>query len=280
MKPTVKIKFFSNLEVAGFFISSLMVISILFPMGKIEELIYTAPDFNIELSEIYLQNLIKVNPDVMLKLAIVERYIKTGKMDTAYQVLTSLKNIRNIKVRAQSLALMYEILKWKYNWADTEQQKRQIKRELNRCLSRWIVVNQDPKVLRKIFEELISMEMPDLATKVAKKIFLLKGVKDYKILRKLSYSYLWKGKYKKAISLMEEIIYTCNDLKMKKIVFKEMLRILLWNKDYQDLKEILLKDAPIFSRDEDMTFFCLKIALSTGDPYFTRKLLLRILESI
>ena len=280
MKPTVKIKFFSNLEVAGFFISSLMVISILFPMGKIEELIYTAPDFNIELSEIYLQNLIKVNPDVMLKLAIVERYIKTGKMDTAYQVLTSLKNIRNTKVRAQSLALMYEILKWKYNWADTEQQKRQIKRELNRCLSRWIVVNQDPKVLRKIFEELISMEMPDLATKVAKKIFLLKGVKDYKILRKLSYSYLWKGKYKKAISLMEEIIYTCNDLKMKKIVFKEMLRILLWNKDYQDLKEILLKDAPIFSRDEDMTFFCLKIALSTGDPYFTRKLLLRILESI
>jgi len=280
LKPTVKIKFFSNLEAAGFFISSLMVISILFPMGKIEELIYTAPDFNIELSEIYLQNLIKVNPDVMLKLAIVERYIKTGKMDTAYQVLTSLKNIRNIKVRAQSLALMYEILKWKYNWADTEQQKRQIKRELNRCLSRWIVVNQDPKVLRKIFEELISMEMPDLATKVAKKIFLLKGVKDYKILRKLSYSYLWKGKYKKAISLMEEIIYTCNDLKMKKIVFKEMLRILLWNKDYQDLKEILLKDAPIFSRDEDMTFFCLKIALSTGDPYFTRKLLLRILESI
>ena len=65
----------------------------------------------------------------------------------------------------------------------------------------------------------------------------------------------------------------------KKKMFKKMVRILIWNKDYKDLKKIMPKYIPQFSDDEDIIFFCLRIALSTGDPYFARALLLRILRS-
>ena len=279
MKPFVRIKFFSNMEIMGFFVSSIMVASLLFPMGKIEELIFNAPDFNIELSEIYLRNLIKVNPDTRLKLAIAQRYIKTGKIDMAYDILVSLRNLKNPDLIKRSLGLEYEILKWKYLWAKDEAQKALIKKQIVHCVKKRIIFVSSAKALFPLFDELISFEMPRLAMLVAKRIFALKGKKDARLLEKLADAFLWKGEYKKSITLYEEIISIQKEASEKKKMFKKMVRILMWNKDYKDLKRIIPKYISQFSDDEDIIFFCLRIALSTGDPYFARALLLRILRS-
>jgi len=279
LKPYVKIKFFSNIEILGFFFSSLMVASLLFPMGKIEELIFNAPDFNIELSEIYLKNLIKVNPNTRLKLAIAQRYIKTGKIEIAYDILTSLRNLKNPGLRSQALDLSYEILKWRYLWAKDRLQRDYIKKQIARCVRKRLIFISDANLLEPLFNDLISLNMPHLAMLVAKKIFLIRGKKNTKMLRKLADAFLWQGEYKKSIYLYEEIISVQKKTEEKEKTFRKMARILMWNKDYKELKRILLKYMPKFLNDEDMIFFCLRVALSTGDPYFARNLLLEALKS-
>lgn len=279
MKPYVKIKFFSNIEILGFLLSSIMVASLLFPMGKIEELIFNAPDFNIELSEIYLKNLIKVNPNIRLKLAIAQRYIKTGKIEIAYDILTSLKNLKSPKMKAQALGMVYKILKWKYVWAKDKHQKDYLKKQIARCVRKRLVFIRSTALLEPLFAELISLDMPELATLVARRIFFLKGKKDPRILKKLADTFLWHGEYKRTVSLYEEVISMEKRSAEKKKLFMKMVKILMWNKDYQELKKILLKYMPEFLDDEEVIFFCLRIALSTGDPYFTRNLLLKALKS-
>ncbi len=267
------------MEILGFFLSSFMVASLLFPMGKIEELIFNAPDFNIELSEIYLKNLIEVNPNTRLKLAIAQRYIKTGNIEIAYNILGSLRDVKDLDMKREALGMVYEILKWKYLWARDKHQKDYIKRQIERCVRERLVFIKKEGSLESMFYELISLDMPNLAMFVAKRYFLIKGKKDVKMLEKLADAFLWQGEYKKSIPLYEEIISLEKKATKKKRTFKKVVKILMWNKDYKELKRILLKYLPMFFEDEDLALFCLQIALSTGDPYFARNLLLKALKS-
>jgi len=79
-KRYVLINAFSVGDYLGIFVITLIVAVLLFPKGKLEDLLPLSTDVNIDLSLAYYQGLLKVNPSDQIYLALIQSYIRLGKV--------------------------------------------------------------------------------------------------------------------------------------------------------------------------------------------------------
>ncbi|MGB9766764.1 MAG: tetratricopeptide repeat protein [Sulfurihydrogenibium sp.] len=175
-KPTATKKIFSYREIIGFTLLVLVSSLVIFPKGKIEKLILTE-DTNVELSNIYLENLIRITKDENLMLLLAERYIKLGYKDKAVNLLNFLEKHQNKEVSSNAKILKYQILKTEYFSKNTsEERKEELKSQMRRIILDALNSTSDLTTLEKIYKEALSMAFIDIAYKTTlKAVSISKG---------------------------------------------------------------------------------------------------------
>lgn len=379
-KPTATKEIFTYKEIFGFTLIIIMLTFIIFPKGKIEKLIFE--DYtNIELSNIYLENLVRITDDDDLRLLLAERYINLGYKNKASSILNFLENKSNKEIKAKVSVLKYQLLKTEYFAKNTTDEKKEvIKIQMKKLLIDGLNSTRDLETIQKIYKEALSMAFVDIAYQAVKKGVLLSnddkywlkeaykqalatsnykdaqnfalklyqidkenktkwlneyynisiGIKDYKSainslemlakedtknskiyyqkiadillyvkdyktaiillknlylqdksyvwLEKLANVYLMQKNYKEAFNLYYQEFLKEKNPEKRKELFKKSVEILLWNKDYENLKTFIDSYYKEFLYDNRMAKFILKTALATGDPKFAYKIAFDIKE--
>ncbi|MEJ5173210.1 MAG: hypothetical protein WHT47_05800 [Hydrogenothermaceae bacterium] len=204
-KPTVQGKFVSNGEIFLFSFMVILIMILLFPKGKLEKLVLEYKDSNIELANIYLENLIKINPDQQLKLLLAQRYFEIGNYKRSEEILSELEKSG---LKSEVAFLRYEKLKFLYFSSQDEKEKSVYLKKMEQLLYESYRESSDLTILEKIFKESLSMNMPHLALEVAKKISKLKSDKDLKWLETVYKLSLQIEDYKAAVeylSILKEL---------------------------------------------------------------------------
>lgn len=174
-KPVVKSKFIDNREIGIFTIFVISMLFLLYPKGKIEKLVLEHQDSNIDLANIYLDNLVKINEDPYLKLLLAKRYLAIKDNKKADLLL---KQLENTNLKDQVLFVRYENLKYLYFSSKNQQEKIVIMGNIRYILKQIIQQSNDYKILTKVYTEAVSMNLPDLALEAALKINTLTKNKD------------------------------------------------------------------------------------------------------
>ncbi len=165
LEQDVRVRFVDYSELVVFCLGILIVVFLLFPRERIEWLIGREEDTNLDLSILYIENLLSVNPDDRMKLSLAKKYLRIEDYGKAEELLEELEESPLGHVRFEAFSLRYEVLKKKY-FAGHKELRGKIEDELRKAINR----SEDIKTLRTLYRESLSMNMPHLALLAAEKL--------------------------------------------------------------------------------------------------------------
>ncbi|MCX7738323.1 MAG: hypothetical protein N2Z80_02755 [Hydrogenothermaceae bacterium] len=248
-KPTVRSKFTDNRELTVFIILVVSVMILLYPKGKIENLILNYKDYNIDLGNIYLENLTRINRDPNLRLLLAQRYAQIGDIKRSEEIL---RELENTELRDKVLMVRYERLKFMYFSTEDSESKKMYKQSMREMLEHLYRISYDLRVLEKIHTESISMGLVDVALKTSIKISKLKDDENVHWLKVVYKNALATENYQVALKY-------CDLLKVKDrenylFWLKEEYRIASGLKEYitaleDALKLLILESGEKYKKD-------------------------------
>ena len=119
----------SPFEIAGLFIVFLAVLALLFPKSNLEKAVFTDKS-NVDLTIIYLQNLVKLEPkNSHLLLAMAASLHEQQKEDKAIKLLQELEDNPNSNLQSKATLLHLQINQEKLNKKHTKQEEIRIQKE-------------------------------------------------------------------------------------------------------------------------------------------------------
>ena len=235
-KPTAVAKFISDREIFGFILIVLFGMILVFPKGKLERLIFEE-DSNITLSNMYLESLLKVNPDPSLKLLIAERYIKIGEEKKAIKHLNDLEKSNDPNILGKAKFLRYSILKRKFFSKNVSlEEKEYLRNQMKVILEESYKSMVDVKELEKEYKEALSMEFQDLAYKIAIKILRIKP-KDIYWLKESNKLAIMLKDYDNAIRFLQKLVIIDKENSFN--YNKEIVNVYKAKKDFYGLSNYL-----------------------------------------
>ena len=162
----VLISVFSVKDYLGIILTTLLIAVVLFPKGKLEQLLPLFTDINLDLSLAYYQAILKTNPSNKIYDAIIQSYVKIGETQRALELVKEFqtKNPND----PETYWLRYQLLKTEFFSQKDESQKEKIKAQMETLLSEYVRLKSDQEVLVKVFKETGSMYMPMLAYSTSK----------------------------------------------------------------------------------------------------------------
>lgn len=166
-KPVVKSKFFDLTELFVFCFFIIAISYLLFPKGKLERFIIDYKGPNIELANMYLENLIRINPDPNLKLLLAQRYIQLGNIEKSEKIL---REIEDTPLKHKAKYLRYTLLKRLYFSAESTNRKESLYREMEKLLSESMEESESLELLESIYKEAVSMAFHEIALNTSLKI--------------------------------------------------------------------------------------------------------------
>ncbi|WP_299238424.1 tetratricopeptide repeat protein [Sulfurihydrogenibium sp.] len=235
-KPTAVAKFITNREIFGFILIVLFNMILVFPKGKLERLIFEE-DSNITLSNMYLESLVKVNPDPSLKLLIAERYIKIGEEKKAIRHLDDLEKSNDPDILGKAKFLRYSILKQKFFSKNVSlEEKEYLRHQMKAILEESYKSMIDVKELEREYKEALSMEFQDLAYKISIKILRIKP-KDIHWLKESYKLAIMLKDYENAIRFLQKLVILDKENSFN--YNKEIVNVYKARKDFYGLSNYL-----------------------------------------
>ena len=235
-KPTAIAKFITNKEIFGFILIVLFSMILVFPKGKLEGLILEE-DSNITLSNIYLESLVKVNPDPSLKLLIAERYSRIGEEKRAIKYLDDLEKSNDPDTVGKAKFLRYWILKRKFFSKNVSlEEKEYLRHQMKAILEESYKSIIDVKELEKEYKEALSMEFQDLAYKIAIRILHIKPKDIYWLKESYKLAIMLKD-YENAIRFLQKLVILDKENSFN--YNKEIANVYIAKKDFYGLSNYL-----------------------------------------
>jgi len=235
-KPTAVAKFITNREIFSFILIVLFGMILVFPKGKLERLIFEE-NSNITLSNMYLESLVKVNPDPSLKLLIAERYIKIGEDKKAIKHLDDLEKSNDPDILGKAKFLRYSLLKRKFFSKDVSlEEKEYLRNQMKSILEESYKSMIDVKELEKEYKEALSMEFQDLAYKIAIRISHIKPKDIYWLKESYKLAIMLKD-YDNAIRFLQKLVILDKENSFN--YNKEIVNVYMAKKDFYGLSNYL-----------------------------------------
>ena len=154
----------------------------------------------------YLESLVKVNPDPSLKLLIAERYIKIGEEKKAIKHLDDLEKSNDPDILGKAKFLRYSILKQKFFSKNVSlEEKEYLRNQMKAILEESYKSMIDAKELEKEYKEALSMEFQDLAYKIAIRILHIKPKDIYWLKESYKLAIMLKD-YENAIRFLQKLV--------------------------------------------------------------------------
>ena len=306
--------FISNFEAIAFVVLVIVILILLYPAKRIEEIVLKEEDPNYELSLFYLRRLIEAYPQRYdYKMAFARKATILARDDYVEALYKDLLNSENPKDRMLGLNIAYFKFKRDYFLAKTEEEKINIKKKIEETLLALVKGTNDVNELKEYFLEANSMDMPHVALRIALLLSNLdnqnrvlwletayKGsiaIKDYKLALDVLSQLIsadvkhrkdWVDKkielllfvrdYKQAVNLCMIEMSKAKTYQDKKQYFKKALDILSWHNEKREIANLIRNNYKEFIQDEEMLSFMIKKALAIGDLETARLLALHMLN--
>ena len=157
-------EFISYREVILFFLFFLLLMIVFFPKGRIENLLSSSEETNVDLTKKYLEALIRVKSPEHLKAVLLRRFAQIGSEEEVMEL------IRRIKKEDPKLALEveYNLLKRKY--FSGKENKRALRKRMRNVLRALIKLEDKRSRLVVLFRESVRMNFSELAYISSKKL--------------------------------------------------------------------------------------------------------------
>lgn len=201
-KPVVNSRFISYGELVFFILTVISFLYFLFPKGKIEKLALEYRGQNIQLANIYLENIIRINPDPNLKLLLAKRYFDLGNTEKAEKILSELEDTA---IKDRVLMVRYEMLKRVYFKDEKPEDKKRVYLEMEKLLKEILKKTTDPLMIEQVYTESISMAFYHLTLESARKISIYKNNTDLKWLKSVYQHAIELKDYQTALEYIEKI---------------------------------------------------------------------------
>jgi hypothetical protein len=175
-KQIANVKIFSNGELLVFVAIFALLAFVLFPKGRLEEIIVNSKEYNYELSRIYLERLLKIEFKPELLFSLVEKEMRLGNYEKALNFLESYKEklLSRKKTKEEFLRYKYAILKAEFFSSKSPTEKEKLKGEMKRILLALTNLG-GREILEEVFRESLSMDFPDVALEASERLALLTG---------------------------------------------------------------------------------------------------------
>lgn len=157
-------EFLSYREIALFFLFFFFLMVILFPRGRIEELLLSPEETNVDLSKRYLEALIRTRSPAHLKEALLRKFAQVGSEEEVKRVIEEVKKENPLL----ALEVEYDLLKREY--FSKKQGRKEIRERMRAVLEKLITLDENPDRLRVWFWESVRMNFPGLAFVAAQKL--------------------------------------------------------------------------------------------------------------
>ncbi|UOD34319.1 hypothetical protein DSN97_09170 [Deferribacteraceae bacterium V6Fe1] len=309
MKVNEEKKVITWYEIVGIVVVFAISLYVLFPEKSIKY--YVSKDSkNIQLTILYLESLVKLNPkNKDFKMLLLDYYVKNNMFDRATAFIKNLDEGSTLLNDYAFLLSSYQIYKNLY-FADNKSSYRDLSKSF---LIKLLSASKTLDEIDFIYQETINMDFQDLRFEALKS--LLKLTKDKKYLSEFSDLYqqsLNHSDYDLALKTLDILYNLTNDTDWinKKIdillnyqkdadsasvlllelfektgnssFFEKVLNILIWNKKTEKAAELLNKYTDYFIKinDTNMLTYFLKYYLSQGDVESARTLSLKILNGM
>jgi tetratricopeptide (TPR) repeat protein len=237
-KPGVIREFISHAELSVFVMFILFLAAILFPKGRIEEYI-KVEDVNVELSNFYLDNLYRKYKDPRIVDLLVDRYKLLGDEEQLKNLVEDLEKHHDRRLRAKALVLNYRTLKTKFfSEGLTQEDKKALRSNMEEYLIKAIFFSEDPKDIRYLYKEALSMEFHRVALISAKRL-AEKDMADIRLLSEVYRLSIGMKDYASARYFLEKIIEKDNKNKVQ--WFYELYNLGIATKDYKLAEKSLME---------------------------------------
>ncbi|GEM_PF-2498691 len=179
-KQFANIEIFSNLEILAFISLFLFLAIIVFPKEKLSQILLTQEDYNLDLSRLYLEKLLKIEFNPKLFSLLVEKDIKLGRYDEAYELIDKyLRHINSRKTKTFLLQLKIKLLVSKYFSVKSKKEKEKIKEELHALLKNYIREFQGLEDYKFTYEKATAFGFKDVAFLSCRRLAELTGEETY-----------------------------------------------------------------------------------------------------
>ncbi len=190
----VLIEGFSLRDVLSFLLLFLVLLVVLFPKGRLEELILKGEETNVDLTEKYIEALLKLKLPPEVKTALLRKYILEGEEKKVEELLARLKE--ESPERAYELEYLYLKRKFFSRRGDPEEVLGRIRKALSYMILR---AGKREKLLW-LYREALSFGFTDLAYLAAYRLAKVTGEERW---YEVAFLHAWQlGKFREAGKLV------------------------------------------------------------------------------
>ncbi len=267
-------------EIAAFVIVVILVSVVFFPKKEIIRTILKYPYY---ISPQYIKDVIMVNPDDQLKLALIRNYMASGKYKRAKRILKTVHFTFDQINFLDYIGLRYRLLKTMYYDATDPGKKKIAKNKIKASLSMMGLIGQAEfkKYLSSNGEKWLGWMLD--AYKFEKShgeygnaLLLinhyLEAFPEYrgKYYKDITLLCLFTGNESKAYEMLDDYVKNNRSYEEKSGFFETVAKRSILGKDRKLTKLLIGMYKRNFSGDLKIEKFILTYALRSGDPYFAR----------
>ncbi|EDP76228.1 hypothetical protein [Hydrogenivirga sp. 128-5-R1-1] len=168
LKQFALIEAFSIKEVLVFILLFVSAMVVVFPAGRLEELLLSGDKLNSQLRVKYLEALVRIKESPELLEALALSYASLGRRREALRITRELERFPNFNLRA--LKVRYELLKYDYFALKGRADKRALERELESVLLHIATLESKADALERVYRESVSLGLHRVALYTARKL--------------------------------------------------------------------------------------------------------------
>jgi tetratricopeptide (TPR) repeat protein len=163
------------------FVGLFLILSfVMFPKGRLNEILLTQEDYNLDLSRLYLEKLLDIKFDSKLFSLLIEKDVKLGRYEEAHRLIEKyLEKIRDKKQKKFLYQLDFKILVSEYFAQKDNKEREKIKEEIRKFLESYERTFPSIETYRFVYKEALAFGFKDLAYRSCEKLAKLTGDENY-----------------------------------------------------------------------------------------------------
>ncbi len=258
-------------DIIFLFIAFSFVLYILFPKETLKEKVLKETKSN-DLALVYIENMINFDyKNYELLLHYADMQFKDENFAAVKGIVGTLLKLDNKETQKSALILGEKLFKREYFQLEEQEDKEKLLKEYQDILKDMVLISEDEQFQNDILSYFSTSKDRDEYIKLLEKLSKI----DDKWELKLTEYYMANNKLQKALILYKKRISKDIPYKEKKVVFKKIIKVLMFGSFFDEGTKIMQKYENLFIEDEEIFEEIIRFYISAGEEKKARKYILK-----
>jgi hypothetical protein len=258
-------------DIIFLFITFSFVLYILFPKETLKEKVLKETKSN-DLALVYIENMINFDyKNYELLLHYADMQFKDENFAAVKGIVGTLLKLDNKETQKSALILGEKLFKREYFQLEEQEDKEKLLKEYQDILKDMVLISEDEQFQNDILSYFSTSKDRDEYIKLLEKLSKI----DDKWELKLTEYYMANNKLQKALILYKKRISKDIPYKEKKVVFKKIIKVLMFGSFFDEGTKIMQKYENLFIEDEEIFEEIIRFYISAGEEKKARKYILK-----